>query len=267
MGEQHEVTRRQPLLGSSGIINEPGWARHPVWEYDRADIRMPAIRIKEWDYYLAAGDGFAMAFTISDLGYLSMASVSFIDLDHASETTKTEIGILPMGRLELGASSSLGNAEWKNRKMHIRYTTSPGRRRIRCIYRGFEEDRDLKADILLKEPQQETMCIATPWREQPKAFYYNEKINCMPAKGYVEIGGRRRTFDERNDMGMLDWGRGVWTYDNVWYWGTCSTYINGVPFGFNLGYGFSDRSSASENMIFYGGRDHKLGEVEMQLPE
>ena len=56
-------------------------------------------------------------------------------------------------------------------------------------------------------------------------------------------------------------GRGVWTYDNIWRWGTCSTRLNGVPFGFNLGYGFSDRSSATENVIFYDGRAHKLQEV------
>ncbi len=53
----------------------------------------------------------------------------------------------------------------------------------------------------------------------------------------------------------------VWTYDNIWRWGTCSTRLNGVPFGFNLGYGFSDRSSATENVIFYDGRAHKLQEV------
>lgn len=46
-------------------------------------------------------------------------------------------------------------------------------------------------------------------------------------------------------------GKGVWTYDNTWYWGTGSGWHDGGdPFGFNLGYGFSDHSSASENMVF-----------------
>ena len=77
----------------------------------------------------------------------------------------------------------------------------------------------------------------------------------------VEYDGKIYRFDPSTDFGTLDWGRGVWTYDNIWRWGTCSTRLNGVPFGFNLGYGFSDRSSASENVIFYDGRAHKLQEV------
>ena len=31
----HEVTKEQPLLGEDGKIAEPGWARRPVWKYDR----------------------------------------------------------------------------------------------------------------------------------------------------------------------------------------------------------------------------------------
>ena len=27
-------------------------------------------------------------------------------------------------------------------------------------------------------------------------------------------------FSPEKDYGTLDWGRGVWTYDNTWYWGS-----------------------------------------------
>ena len=36
-------------------------------------------------------------------------------------------------------------------------------------------------------------------------------------------------------------------------------------FGFNLGCGFGNTDTASENMIFYQGRSHKLGKVRFQL--
>ena len=42
--------------------------------------------------------------------------------------------------------------------------------------------------------------------------------------------------------------------------------MDGVPFGFNLGYGFSDRSSATENMVFYNGKAHKLEDVIFCIP-
>ena len=34
------------------------------------------------------------------------------------------------------------------------------------------------------------MVIATPWLEDPHAFYYNQKINCMRARGKVEFDGK-----------------------------------------------------------------------------
>ena len=65
---------------------------------------------------------------------------------------------------------------------------------------------------------------------------------------------------------VLDWGRGVWTYDNTWYWGSASGLAEGVPFGFNIGYGFGDTSAASENMLFFDGAAHKLSRVTFEIP-
>ena len=39
-----------------------------------------------------------------------------------------------------------------------------------------------------------------------------------------------------------------------------------MPFGFNIGDGFGDTSAASENMIFYGGKAHKLSQVTFNIP-
>lgn len=97
------------------------------------------------------------------------------------------------------------------------------------------------------------MVIATPF-EKKKAFYYNQKINCMPAFGYMKYDGKTYTFSKKTDFGTLDWGRGVWTYDNRRYWGSANTYVDGVLFGFNIGYGFGDTSAATENMLFYNGK-------------
>lgn len=40
----------------------------------------------------------------------------------------------------------------------------------------------------------------------------------------------------------------------------------GEVFGFNLGYGFGDTSAATENMLFYQGKAHKLDEVRFRIP-
>ena len=65
---------------------------------------------------------------------------------------------------------------------------------------------------------------------------------------------------------VLDWGRGVWTYHNTWYWGSASGELDGVPFGWNIGYGFGNTEAATENVLFYDGRIHKLSEVRFEIP-
>ena len=89
----------------------------------------------------------------------------------------------------------------------------------------------------------------------------------MRASGWMEFDGVRYAFDPSADFGTLDWGRGVWTYDNTWFWGSGNADIGGVPFGFNIGYGFGNTSAATENALFYGGRVHKLDDVTFHIPE
>ncbi|MCP4138273.1 MAG: DUF2804 family protein [bacterium] len=48
---QHEITRPCELLNENGLLKEPGWARQPLWRYDREKIQASRMRIKEWDYY------------------------------------------------------------------------------------------------------------------------------------------------------------------------------------------------------------------------
>ena len=43
--------------------------------------------------------------------------------------------------------------------------------------------------------------------------------------------------------------------------------MDGVPFGFNIGYGFGNTSAASENVIFYNGKAHKFDDVKFHISE
>ena len=84
---------------------------------------------------------------------------------------------------------------------------------------------------------------------------------------YKADDGKEYIFSEDESFGVLDWGRGVWTYENTWYWGSASGTVGGVPFGFNIGCGFGDTSAASENMLFFNGKAHKLSRIKFNIPK
>lgn len=263
----HEVTTRQRLLGADGSIAECGWSRQQLQEYSRDDIKASKFRIKEWDYYLVLGQGYGVAFTLSDDGYIGLQSVSLLDFRKNWEHTETILNLFPMGKFRLPANSSEGDCRYEDKRLKLSYHLEDGRRIIDCDFKDFYEQKSFTCHIELSQPPMDTMVIATPWKEKKKAFYYNQKINCMRAKGYAEYDGVRYEFHPETDFGTLDWGRGVWTYDNTWYWGSGNLDIDGHAFGFNIGYGFGDTTAATENVLFYDGKVHKLDDVTFHIPE
>lgn len=263
----HEVTERHPLLTPDGTLAEPGWSKSLVQEYNREMIKAPKFRIKEWDYYLVVNKDFAVAFTISDDGYIGLQSVSLIDFKTPCEHTETVLNAFPMGKLKLPRTSEKGDTVYKDKRLDMKFLVSPGQRRIVCDFKNFKDGKPFTCDITLSQPPMDTMVIATPWKEKKTAFYYNQKINCMRASGKATFDGTDYIFNPETDFGTLDWGRGVWTYDNTWLWGSGNADINGKAFGFNIGYGFGDTTAASENMVFYDGVCHKLDDIEFHIPK
>ncbi|MEG1835147.1 MAG: DUF2804 domain-containing protein [Oscillospiraceae bacterium] len=264
----HEITSVQRLLKVDGSLKEPGYSKQLLGIYDRNDIKASKLKIKEWDYYLVLSNDFAFAFTICDGGYFGLQSVSMLEFGNTpSECTKTVLMPLPMGKLKMPSTSVSGNSFYKDKKLTMEFIKSGNIRRLICQFKNFSDGKTLNCDITLSEPPMDTMVIATPFKENPQAFYYNQKINCMRASGSVSIGDKTFNFNPETDFGTLDWGRGVWTYDNTWNWGSGNGIVNGKPFGFNIGYGFGDTSAASENMIFYDGVAHKFDDVTFNIPK
>ena len=254
------------LLDEQGRLAQAGYAYSLVKKYDRTKIKASKLRIKEWDYYAVTDGEIFLCFTIADIGYISMASVNLVDTHARSCKTSVAVGLLPLGKTGFPSTYERGDVSLRIGGKKLSFVNDGIYRRLYCEFPKFRGGKTLVADITLSEPQKDNMVIATPFKEKDTAFYYNAKLNCLTASGYFELGGARRDFTPDKSLAVLDWGRGVWTYENTWYWGSLSCYVDGVKFGFNLGYGFGDTSAASENMLFYDGKAHKLDRVEFVIP-
>ncbi|MGL4483398.1 MAG: DUF2804 domain-containing protein [Anaerovoracaceae bacterium] len=274
--KQHKLSPGK-LLNEKGELKEAGYATSLIKEYNIKDVKVGPHRIKEWDYYLINNDKYAFALTLASAPFVTMASVTLIDFE---KKEYQNAGVFVPKGLKFPQTSEDGDLEYINNKFHIRIKNNKGKRVILCNVNKFGEETkadtgenltlkkkvSLTAYFIMDKPEGESMVIATPFKDAPKHFYYNHKINCIKTSGEVLLGNERIKFSHRDSLSVLDWGRGVWTYENTWYWGSISTYINGVPFGLNLGYGFGDTSAATENMIFYDGVSHKTDKVKFNIP-
>lgn len=267
---QHEIKTSIPLLDEKGNLTQPGWARKLLPIYNRSAVKAPAARIKEWDYYLVANDRFAVALTIADNGYMGLDSISFLNFEAGEQTTKSPIRAMPMGKTGLPNTSKEGVSAVSGKGYGMTFLHVDGKelgpaRQLLFRMDNFVDGQPIQGSIMLYDEPADSMVICTPF-DKPGHFYYNQKINCMRASGTVTVGGQTYRFDPSESFGVLDWGRGVWTYSNTWYWSSASGLLDGVPFGFNLGYGFGNASAATENVLIYGGKVHKLSHVKFNIP-
>lgn len=267
--DQHEITSEQPLLNDKGNISEPGFAKKLFWKYSRKDVKANALRIKEWDYYYIGTQDYGLCLTVSDVGYVSSLSVSLLGFGKEPfQMNDSELGILPLGKVNMPESSVSGNVSTKAGTFDVTFNNDGKMRHLFGQYDNYcNSGKTLTFDVVLTDFPEESMVIATPF-DKNRHFYYNQKINCMKANGYVDFDNIHWEFNEDNKaLATLDWGRGVWTYDNTWYWGSGQMVLDdGNIFGFNVGYGFGNTSAASENMLFFNGKAHKLDQVTFNIP-
>jgi len=262
---QRELTTPSPLLDERGELVQVGWSRQPLLDcnLEKAGFyrlrALQPLRLKRWDYYGLTTPTHYFSFTLADLGYAGQVfayGVDFQARQHHEETLT-----LPLARgITLPRNSNEGTSSFDNGRVRLTFTAGPRGRHLSVAWPGFG-GRGLNAGLdLALPPEHESLTIVIPI--PGKRFYYNRKVNCLPAEGWVDYQGRRFEIHPTESLGNLDWGRGVWEYRSFWVWASASARLpDGRTLGLNLGFGFGDTSAATENAMILNGRVHKLDQV------
>lgn len=257
---QKQFLKPGPVLDEKGSPN-PGYSSKSILTYKRKAIKASSFRIKEWDFYQITDDRMCLQFTIGHATYAGQVGVMLFDFAKGEKLAeKGTFLVLPFNSLHLPEDAEKDHIIEYNKKVGLmRFTAKGSTRHLYCKWEDFE------ADITMIRQNENSLVINVPFDESPTAFYYNHKINCMLVEGSVKYGNREYYFSPKNSFGLLDWGRGVWPFHNEWYWSNGTGYIEDKIFGFNLGCGFGNTKTATENILFYGDSVHKLGDVLFEL--
>ena len=263
---QIELTQPGSLLQPDGRLAQVGWARQQLLDCNLEAARFYLLhpfqrfRIKRWDYYAVFSPRRFFSATVADLGYAG--NIFVYTMDFVTGDLHEEGLVIPLGKgIDLPRNSTQGDSHFENEKASLHFSLLPDQRRVTVSWPSFHEGRGIQADITLAcPPGHESMTIVIPIGD--KRFYYNRKINCLPASGTVKYGDMTETLEPRTCLGSLDWGRGVWEYKSFWNWASASGFLpDGRTIGLNLGCGFGDLSKAGENALILENRIHKLGQV------
>ena len=263
---QRELTQPGPLLTPDGKLAQVGWSRQPLLDCNLEAARFYALRafqrfrVKRWDYYAVFTPRRFFSATIADLGYAGNIFVYTVDFQ--TRELHEEGLVVPLSRgVVLPRNSTEGDSRFEGSGVRLEFGVRNAERRVVVSWPNFHDGRGIEADITLTAPPgYESMTIVIPIGK--RRFYYNRKINCLPASGSLRYGDIRETLDPATCIGSLDWGRGVWEYRSFWNWASASGFLpDGRTVGLNLGCGFGDLSAATENAFILANRIHKLDQV------
>ncbi|HLB65498.1 MAG TPA: DUF2804 domain-containing protein [Anaerolineales bacterium] len=265
---QREFQGPASLLTPQGELGQAGWSRHPVLDCNLEAARfynlrvLQRLRIKRWDYYGITTPTHFFSATLADLGYAGQVFAYVVDLT-SGECTEDTLTI-PLGRgILLPRNSTEGESRFTGGDVQFIFRAEAQARHVSVRWPGFGKGRSLEIEATLAmPPAHESLVIVVPIGR--RRFYYNRKVNCLPASGRVTYAGAAHPLDPRTTLGNLDWGRGVWEYRSFWIWASASGFLpDGRTLGLNLGGGFGHTSAATENAVILNGRIHKLGRVDI----
>ena len=227
---QTELTETSPLLDKNGKLIQVGWARQPLLECNLENVAfypkflrpLQFTRVKVWDYYAVFTPQRFFSATIANLGYAG--NIFVYTLDFNSGELHEEGLVIPLGRGVKLSRQTLGRCEYQANGVCLRFDGSESCRKIFVDWPEFHDGRGIHADIKLQIPiGHESMNIVIPI--PGKRFYYNHKINRLPASGSIHYGDMRQQLMPDTSLGQLDWGRGVWQYSSFWNWASASGFL------------------------------------------
>ncbi len=267
---QTEYTEPTPLLNSDGTLNARGWARHNVFQYDRRLVKKERfISRKEWDYYTVTDGRVQLLVSFANVGIGGFMGLRLIDLQTgesiADGTTIFAGGnrCVPLDRVDAPGvfKGKVGKTEFEFNKTETGRTV-----KFSMVHKGKSLSCDLHMDI----PEcLESITTVLPFEGDNTKYFMTTKQNCMPTSGIFRYGDYSYEFSKDTTFCSLDWGKVNTPREMVWYWGSGATYLTDEKgerhiFGFEITWAIGDESHATETCLFYDGKVHKIGAVDVE---
>ncbi|MGI6594502.1 MAG: DUF2804 domain-containing protein [Christensenellales bacterium] len=262
--KQIEYTAPTPLLAEDGTLLAKGWARRNYFDFDMKKVSKRWR--KEWEFYLISNRKYLVIVSIATVAIGGFMDVSIVDLEKGENVESA-------GTLFFGNKCKLtdkgdepGGFSFCANKTSLEVINTDRSREIH-FRKGDDIYCDFQMDLF---EDHESLTTVFPFHGDKKKFFLTTKQNSMPCAGTFVNGDKKYTFTKEDTFCCMDWGRVAAPRKFVWYWGNGSQYIYDDEgkrhiFGFEITWGIGDESYATETCLFYDGKIHKIGAVDVKV--
>lgn len=241
------------LCDSRGRLNPDavGWSRYPL---HNCNLSKNFMRKKRWNYWCIVTDRFLFSATLSDIDYLGLAFIYFLDFKtrYFHEVTVTR----PLGKGCSLPDKVSGSIYFEDEKLKLSFVDRDDKTCIKVNCPDFD-GKELNVDLAAVLPEgHETLNVVIPWSD--RKFQFTSKQHSLPAEGEITLGDD--SYNAEGGFACLDFGRGVWPYASMWNWAGGTGISKGHTIGLNFGAGWTDGTGMNENGICINGRLAKISE-------
>lgn len=248
------------VLDKKGNLKLDGYFKEFDFNLDRKLVRCSKERFKEWDFWQFQYQNYIFQITVAhalifDNYYIGVFDIltnkryqtSLLKLSH-----KNSLDLIHNPRRDFDKHYIFNK---DNFDLYLRRTDDD----IKIEFSGKDDKKnDFIVKMYFKSNKNTLMNIIHPFKESKKMFYLNTKENFYNIELNLDVNDIH--IHTTKAIGVLDFGRGYWPYNNEWYWGNCGFYLNDNYIGWDLGYGFGI-SKDTENIIYINDESIKLDKI------
>ena len=271
--QQNEICDPVELIGSSGLPQNFGWSRQPLFNFNSDNVFASKYRKTESDRYIIHSPTHLVVFEIKDDGWFGHMSISIVSLRDRKRSTQVFRTFSPLDIYKMPSDSEAGTTRWRIKKTHLDFICMPGGARIiKADIPDFGHNRSMRCALVLSKPEfNESLVTNQPFRSDKDAFRYTRCCPWFTVEGVIQFSSSEIIFTKGNAWGILDWNRGSRPKNDVRYWAAaCGTseISPDLPkhMSFCIGYSMADSSLGTENGFFIEGKLYKLDQVTFHIP-
>lgn len=252
---EREVSSPQDLCNENGLLHKEaiGWSRFPL---HHCEIKGHWLRKKRWNFWFISSAECVLSMAVVHLDYVGLGFVHFVDLaTNANHSCTVKI---PFGQGITMGTTSQEEVAIHHPGLSLSFEPQDADSGTSIRGRGRLSNGEHFSLELSIPSVGESLNVVIPWNE--KRFHFTSKQNGRPVSGTLKMGEKIYLFEPSTALASLDFGRGVWPYQTMWNWTTCSFRQGEDVIGFNFGSGWTDGTGMTENGFVLNGVLHKLSE-------
>lgn len=260
---QREYREKRNVFNENGEVMCAGWARTPVFEFNR-EQSLKSRHICERDCYFINNGEVSLYLSVENTGIDFAIKIAVADLKRGGVISDFVVKKQLINKPQLPESGNNGELLYTDKRVQLQMTNTVDSRFLKCDFIDFGGKKNLYFNINLKKTNGESLNQVAPFIRDRRYFYYKRFVPKFTAFGVIKVGGTEYTLCESDSIAYFDLTRYSKPRKHNYQRLSADCMINGSRFSLCLASRVGDNKMGSENCFFLNNKLEKLYKIEVK---